>query len=116
MPVGSSAYEPPSYNKEDEEEIKLQDAVYSWWENLSDDEQWVIIEDWVAEEELTEESYADIMFGGMLFDEQYEIYKANNPQAFMTPDELYDGGVSGEGDMAGDAEYEERKLMEDDIE
>jgi len=37
------------------------------------------------------------MFGNMLWNEQFRIYKANNPQKFMSPNELYDGGVSAEG-------------------
>jgi len=83
-------------NKVEDEQIKLQDTVYDWWESLTEQKQYDIISNWCPED-ITEESDADDMFGNMLWNEQFRIYKANNPQKFMSPNELYDGGVSAEG-------------------
>ena len=80
-------------NREEDERVKLMDKVYDWWESLSEEEQYDIISNWCPED-ITKESDADDMFGNMLWSEQFRIYKDNNPKEFMSPDELYDGGVS----------------------
>jgi len=80
-------------NRAEDRQVKLQDIAYSWWESLTEQKQYDIISD-RCPEDITEESDANVMFGNMLWDEQFGIYKDNNPQKFASPNELYDGGVS----------------------
>jgi len=80
-------------NKEEDEQVKLQDKVYNWWESLSEQKQWDIIEDYMPEN-INKETNPDEEYGNMLWGEQFGIYKDNNPREFMSPNELYDGGIS----------------------
>jgi len=38
MPVGNSAYEPPTYNKEEDKAIKVLEIADEWWDNLTIEE------------------------------------------------------------------------------
>jgi len=42
MAVGTSAYEPPSYNKEEDKAVKLTKAVEDWWDDLTADQKYTI--------------------------------------------------------------------------
>ena len=103
MPVGSSAYEPPSYNKEEEMENREMDRVYSWWDSLGEQEQYNLILDWYPNE-LNKDDDVDSFFGDMPNEKQLWIWKREN--------NLTDEDIEGQKDMAGDMEYEERKDME----
>ena len=47
-----SEYDVPTYNREEEEEQKLVDKVYDWWESLTEQEQFDIMYDHFPDEEL----------------------------------------------------------------
>ena len=91
-------------NKVEDRQVKLQDIVYDWWGSLTEQEQYNIISNWCPED-ITEESDADDMFGNMLWNEQFDIYKYNNPKEFMSTNELYDGDVSSIDIADGEYEY-----------
>ena len=63
--------------------------------------------DWYPNE-LTEDDDADAFFGNMPNDKQLWVYKREN--------KLTEEDIEGQKDMAGDVEYEERKLRGDDME
>jgi len=81
-------------NKVEDDQVKLQDKVYNWWESLTEQEQWDIIEDNIGIENMNKETNPDEEYGNLSWVWQFGIYKDKNPQEFMSPNELYDGSVS----------------------
>ena len=69
-------------NKVEDKQVKLQDKVYDWWESLTEQRQWDIIEDHIGIENMNEETNPDEEYGNLSWDEQFEIYKDNNPREF----------------------------------
>ena len=92
-------------NKVEDKQVKLQDKVYDWWESLGEQEQWDIIEGCIGIENMNEETNPDEEYGNLSWDEQFEIYKYNNPKEFMSPNELYDCDVSSVDIADGEYEY-----------
>lgn len=105
MPIGNGP-EPPEYDKEKEMEMREMNKVYDWWETLSEQEQWDIIADYMPEN-INEETDPNEEYGDMLWDEQFDIYRDNNPREFLTEEE--------KDNIIADIEYEERKLKGDEI-
>ena len=105
MPIGNSP-DLPEYDKEREMEQRLMDTVYEWWESLSEQEQWDIIEDY-RPEYITEETNPDEEYGNMSWDEQFDIYKEHNPQELLTEEE--------KDDIIGDMECHRKMVEGDDI-
>ena len=106
MPIGNSP-EPPEYDKEKEMEMREMQKVYEWWDNLSEEEQYNLILDWYPND-FTEDDDADSFFGDMPNDKQLWIWQREN--------NITEENIQGQKDIAGDFEYEERKLEGDDIE
>jgi len=92
-------------NKVEDDQVKLQDKVYDWWKSLTEQEQWDIIEDNIGIENMNKETNPDEEYGNLSWVWQFGIYKDNNPQEFMSPNELYDGGVSSVDTADGEYEY-----------
>lgn len=95
-------------DREGEKEQILFDKVYAWWDSLSDEEQYNIIATRYADYPITKETDIDKFFGDMPNDTQLWMYKREN--------ESTDEDIEGQKGIAGDMEYEERKLKGDDIE
>ena len=106
MPVGNSAYEPPSYNREEEEEQKLADKVYDWWESLNEQEQFDIMYDHFPDEIEMETDNVDKFFGDMVWENQLDVYLTEN---HLTEEEL----LAQKDWYDPDLELEERKLEEE---
>ena len=100
-----SEYDVPTYNREEEEEQKLVDKVYDWWESLTEQEQFDIMYDHFPDE-IEMETDVDKFFGDMVWENQLDVYLTEN---HLTNEELeaqkdwYDE----------DLELEERKLEEE---
>ena len=92
-------------NKVEDKQVKLQDIVYDWWGSLTEQRQWDIIEDHIGIENMNEETNPDEEYGNLSWDEQFGIYKDNNPKEFMSTNELYDGDVSSVDIADGEYEY-----------
>ena len=88
-------------DREREKEQRLMDSCYAWWDSLSEEEQYNLMQDWYPND-FTEDDDADKFFGDMPNDKQLWIYKREN--------KLTDEDIEGQKDIAGDFEYEERKL------
>ena len=52
----------------------VEEAVYKWWESLTEKKQYLIMLEWYPTE-VKEDTDIDKMFGDMPFENQYEIYK-----------------------------------------
>ena len=100
-----SEYDVPSYNKEEEEEQKLTDKVYDWFESLSEQEQFDIMYDHFPDE-IEMETDVDKMFGDMVWENQLDVY--------LTENHLTDEELEAQKDWYDpDLELEERKLEEE---
>ena len=42
MPVGNSAYEPPTSNPAEDEAVKLTKVIEDWWDDLTADQKYTI--------------------------------------------------------------------------
>lgn len=91
----------PEYDKEREKEQREINAMYSWWDSLSEEEQYNLMLDWYPND-FTEDDYADDFFGDMPDDKQLWIWKREN--------KLTEEDIQGQKNMAGNMECEERKL------
>ena len=95
-------------NKEEDKQVKLQDTVYDWWESLTEQEQWDIIEDHIGIENMNKETNPDEEYGNLSWDEQFDIYKEHNPQEFLTEEEKDDiiGDMRAHEEMENEREEE----------
>ena len=100
-----SEYDVPTYNKEEEEEQKLADKVYDWWESLTEQEQFDIMIDHYPDE-IDKETDIDKMFGDMQWCYQLDVYLTEN---HLTEEEL----LAQQDWYDPDIELEERKLEEE---
>ena len=93
-----SEYDVPTYNREEEEEQKLVDKVYDWWESLTEQEQFDIMYDHFPD--------VDKFFGDMVWENQLDVY--------LTENHLTDEELEAQKDWYDpDLELEERKLEEE---
>jgi len=100
-----SEYDVPTYNKEEEEEQKLADKVYDWFESLSEQEQFDIMYDHFPDE-IDKETDVDKFFGDMVWENQLDVYLTEN---HLTEEEL----LAQQDWYDPDIELEERKLEEE---
>ena len=107
MPIGNGPDYYSGVNREEDERVKLMDEIYDWWDSLTEEEQYNLMLDWYPND-FMEDDNADSFFGDMDSDKQLWIWKREN--------KLTEGDIQGQKDIAGDMEYEERKLRGDDME
>ena len=100
-----SEYDVPTYNREEEEEQKLTDKVYDWFESLSEQEQFDIMYDHFPDE-IDKETDVDKFFGDMVWENQLDVYLTEN---HLTEEEL----LAQKDWYDPDIELEERKLEEE---
>jgi len=93
-------------DREREKEQRILDKCYEWWDSLSEEEQYNLMLDWYPNE-FDEDDDGDSFFGDMPNDKQLWIWKREN--------KLTEEDIEGQKDLAGDMEYEERKLRGDEI-
>jgi len=100
MPIGNSP-DLPEYDKEREQEQKVLNTVYDWWDSLDSQEQWDIIADYQPEN-INEDTNPDEEFGNMYTSEQIEIWQSEtNPAVDLSEEEI--------DSIIADREFEERR-------
>ena len=90
-------------DREGEKEQRLMEKVYEWWDSLDEEEQYNLMCDWYPND-FTKDKYddADSFFGDLPSSKKLWIWKREN--------HLTEEDIEGQRDIAGDMEYEERKI------
>jgi len=76
MRIGKDGYDIPTFNQEDEDQIKLQDEVQEDWDNCSSKEE--ILESYYPDRIGIDDE--DEMYNGLSWDNRLEIYLDRNPE------------------------------------
>ena len=105
MPIGNSP-DLPEYDKEREMGQREMNIVYKWWDSLSEEEQYNLMLDYYPNDFM--ENDADDVFDDLSSDDKLRIWRSEN--------KLTEEDIEGQKDIAGDFEYEERKLRGDYME
>ena len=85
MRIGKEGYDVPDHNPRQEEQVKLQDEVELWWNNLEQG-----IKEEYMEEYYPDKSHlhdADELFEGLNWKQKFELYQDKNPELTMSPDD-----------------------------
>ena len=85
MRIGKDGYDVPEYNPDEEKQIKLQDEVQKWWDNLDDNLQFELLEDYYPDRIGTDDE--DGMYDGLDWEQKLEIYLDRNPEGRMNPND-----------------------------
>ena len=85
MRIGKDGYDVPEYNQDEEKQIKLQDEVQKWWDNLDDNLQFELIEDYYPDRIGIDDE--DEMYDGLDWEQKLEIYLGRNPEKRMNPND-----------------------------
>jgi len=105
MPIGNSP-DLPEYDKEREMEQRLIDKVYLWWDSLDNEDQHKLILDYYPNT-FTENDNANDFFDNLINDGKLWIWEREN--------NLTEEDLQGQRDMAGDLEYERRRIEGDNV-
>jgi hypothetical protein len=89
-----------------EQEETIFCKIYSWWDSLTDEEQYNLMTDYYPNDSMEDDG--NDFFDDLSSDDKLRIWKIENNYT--------EEDVQGQKDMAGDMEYEERKLRGDDME
>lgn len=76
MRIGKEGYDVPTYNPDEEKQIKLQDEVQEWWDNLDDNLQFELIEDYYPDKAHLLDTIE--MWNGLEWEDKYQIYNNIN--------------------------------------
>ena len=61
-------------NQKENEDVKLNDIIYAWWESLTEEEQFEIMLRWYPNA-VTKDTDIDKLFGDMALEYKYEVYE-----------------------------------------
>ena len=79
MRIGKEGYDVPTYNPDEEKQIKLQDEVQKDWDNCDNKEE--ILESYYPDRIGIDDE--DEMYNGLSWDNRLEIYLDRNPESRM---------------------------------
>jgi len=83
MRIGKDGYDIPTYNPDEEKQIKLQDEVQEDWNNC--DGKGEILEDYYPDRISLDDE--DEMYNGLSWEQKLEIYLDRNPEKNMSPND-----------------------------
>jgi hypothetical protein len=83
MRIGKDGYDIPTFNPEEEKQIKLQDEVENDWLDCDNKEE--ILEDYYPDGIGLDDE--DEMYDGLSWEQKLEIYLDRNPENKMNPDD-----------------------------
>ena len=83
MRIGKDGYDVPTFNPEEEKQIKLQDEVENDWLDCDNKEE--IMENYYPDRIGLDD--VDEMYDGLSWDQKLEIYLNRNPEKSMSPND-----------------------------
>ena len=83
MRIGKDGYDIPTYNPDEEKQIKLQDEVQEDWDNCDNKEE--IMESYYPDRIGIDE--IDELYNGLSWEQKLEIYLDRNPSNVIDPDD-----------------------------
>jgi len=83
MRIGKDGYDIPTYNPDEEKQIKLQDEVQEDWNNCDGKEE--ILEDYYPDRISLDDE--DELYNGLSWEQKLEIYLDRNPENIMNPED-----------------------------
>ena len=83
MRIGKDGYDIPTYNPDEEKQIKLQDEVQEDWDNCDNKEE--IMESYYPDRIGIDE--IDELYNGLSWEQKLEIYLDRNPSNIMNPED-----------------------------
>ena len=83
MRIGKDGYDIPTFNPDEEKQIKLQDEVQDDWDNCDNKEE--IMEDYYPDRIGLDDE--DEMYEGLSWEQKLEIYLDRNPSNVIDPDD-----------------------------
>ena len=83
MRIGKDGYDIPTFNPEEEKQIKLQDEVQDDWDNCDNKDE--IMEDYYPDRIGLDDE--DEMYEGLSWEQKLEIYLDRNPSNVIDPND-----------------------------
>ena len=83
MRIGKDGYDVPTFNPDEEKQIKLQDEVENDWLDCDNKEE--IMENYYPDRIGLDD--VDEMYDGLSWDQKLEIYLNRNPEKSMSPND-----------------------------
>ena len=83
MRIGRDGYDIPTYNPDEEKQIKLQDEVQEDWDNCDNKDE--IMEGYYPDRVGLDDE--DEMYEGLSWEQKLEIYLDRNPSNVIDPDD-----------------------------
>jgi len=80
MPIGNGP-DIPSYNKDEEKQIRLQEKVDKWWYSLDDNYKLELIECYYPDEAYN--MNVDIMWSSLDWNDKWDIYRDEKGDAYL---------------------------------
>ena len=80
MPIGDGP-DIPSYNKDEEEQLRLKEKVDKWWFDLEENYKYELIEIYY-----TDDAYllnVDVMWNGLNWEDKLDIYRGGHDEGII---------------------------------
>ena len=76
--IGKDGYDVPTYNKEEEEQLQLQEKVDKWWYNLDDNYKFELIESYYPDK--AHLMGLEEMWKGLDWNDKWDIYRGEKDE------------------------------------
>lgn len=80
MRIGKDGYDVPTYNDEEERQIKLQEIVDKWWYDLEENYKSELMEDYGSDDALMN---ADAMWNELDWNDKWDIYRGEHDEVMV---------------------------------
>jgi len=83
MPIGNGPDCYNGINKEEDEQIKLQDKVEKWWISLNDNYKYEMVEFYYPDDDHLRDSNVDDLWNGLDWNDKREIYRDERGEVYV---------------------------------
>jgi len=80
MGIGKDGYDVPTYNDQEEKQIKLQEKVDKWWYELEESYKCELMEDYYPDD--VSLMSTDDMWNGLDWNDKWGIYKGDKDEVY----------------------------------
>ena len=80
MPIGNGP-DIPSYNKDEEEQLRLKEKVEEWWHELEENYKYELIENYYLDDAYL--LSVDVMWNGLDWNDKWDIYRGEHDEVMV---------------------------------
>ena len=76
--IGKDGYDVPTYDKDEEEQLRLKEKVEEWWHDLEENYKYELIENYYLDD--AHLLSTDVMWNGLDWNDKWDIYRGEHDE------------------------------------